>query len=87
LCMMTPAEVIEQVTARGLAERGGAEFPPGLKWTVVSNAVNNTGSLKCPWDPRCVQSSSISAVASLRGGDSERCRQGVQKADASLSSF
>ena len=32
LTEMTPAEVIEEVTAAGLRGRGGAGFPTGLKW-------------------------------------------------------
>ena len=36
LVIMTPRDVIEEVTASGLRGRGGAGFPTGQKWTLVS---------------------------------------------------
>ena len=38
LTEMTPAQVIEEVTASGLRGRGGGGFPTGLKWTTVAKA-------------------------------------------------
>jgi bidirectional [NiFe] hydrogenase diaphorase subunit len=38
LTSMSPAEVIEQITASGLRGRGGAGFPTGLKWGTVAKA-------------------------------------------------
>jgi bidirectional [NiFe] hydrogenase diaphorase subunit len=35
---MRPAEVIDQVTRSGLRGRGGAGYPTGLKWSIVSKA-------------------------------------------------
>ncbi len=35
---MTPAQVIEEVTAAGLRGRGGAGYPTGLKWSTVARA-------------------------------------------------
>ena len=36
--IMTPAEVVAEITKSGLRGRGGAGFPTGLKWTTVSKA-------------------------------------------------
>ena len=38
LTEMTPAQVIEEVTASGLRGRGGGGYPTGLKWTTVAKA-------------------------------------------------
>lgn len=35
---MTPAEVVQEVTASGLRGRGGAGFPTGVKWKTVAEA-------------------------------------------------
>lgn len=35
---MTPADVVEEVTASGLRGRGGAGFPTGIKWKTVLGA-------------------------------------------------
>jgi bidirectional [NiFe] hydrogenase diaphorase subunit len=35
---MTPAQVIQQVTASGLRGRGGGGYPTGLKWSTVAKA-------------------------------------------------
>lgn len=35
---MSPAEIVEAVTASGLRGRGGAAFPAGIKWRTVLNA-------------------------------------------------
>jgi len=35
---MSPAEIVEAVTASGLRGRGGAAFPTGIKWRTVLNA-------------------------------------------------
>jgi len=50
LRLMTPAEVIEQVTQSGLRGRGGAGFPTGLKWTAVSKASGRTKFVICNAD-------------------------------------
>ncbi len=38
LTEMTPAQVIDEVTASGLRGRGGGGYPTGLKWTTVAKA-------------------------------------------------
>ena len=38
---MSPAEVIEEVTASGLRGRGGAGFPTGVKWKTVLEAASD----------------------------------------------
>lgn len=38
LSEMTPAEVIQEVSASGLRGRGGAGYPTGLKWSTVAKA-------------------------------------------------
>lgn len=48
--LMTPSEVIEQVTTSGLRGRGGAGYPTGLKWTTVSKAVSRTKFVVCNAD-------------------------------------
>jgi formate dehydrogenase iron-sulfur subunit len=35
---LTPAQIVEQVTASGLRGRGGAAFPAGIKWKTVLGA-------------------------------------------------
>jgi NADH-quinone oxidoreductase subunit F len=42
LTSMTPAEVIETVTASGLRGRGGGGFPAGIKWRLCAAAPGNT---------------------------------------------
>ena len=34
---MSPADIVEEVTASGLRGRGGAAFPTGIKWRTVLN--------------------------------------------------
>ena len=41
LATMTPQGVIYEVTTSGLRGRGGAGFPTGQKWTLVSRAHNS----------------------------------------------
>ncbi|MDQ7783491.1 MAG: NuoF family protein [Desulfomonilaceae bacterium] len=48
--LMTPGEVIDEVSAGGLRGRGGAGFPTGLKWTTVFKAVNGTKFVVCNAD-------------------------------------
>ncbi len=47
---MSPAEVVEQVTASHLRGRGGAGFPTGLKWTAVSKAAGGRKYVICNAD-------------------------------------
>ncbi len=47
---MTPEQVIEEVKASGLRGRGGAGFPCGLKWEMVSNAAGDEKYIVCNAD-------------------------------------
>ncbi|MEX1367288.1 MAG: NADH-ubiquinone oxidoreductase-F iron-sulfur binding region domain-containing protein [Nannocystaceae bacterium] len=47
---MRPAEVIEHITASGLAGRGGAGFPTGRKWRAVADAPGAPKSIVCNAD-------------------------------------
>jgi NADH-quinone oxidoreductase subunit F len=47
---MTPEAVIEQVKASGLAGRGGAGFPTGLKWQFTRQAADETKYMVCNFD-------------------------------------
>lgn len=47
---MTPEEVIEQVKVSGLAGRGGAGFPTGLKWQFTRQAAAKTKYMVCNFD-------------------------------------
>ena len=47
---MTPAEVIEEITASGLRGRGGAGFPTGRKWQFASQAPADQRYLICNAD-------------------------------------
>ncbi|MBW4439073.1 MAG: NAD(P)H-dependent oxidoreductase subunit E [Pleurocapsa minor GSE-CHR-MK-17-07R] len=50
LTEMTPAEVIEQITASGLRGRGGAGYPAGLKWSTVGKARSEHKYVICNGD-------------------------------------
>jgi NADH-quinone oxidoreductase subunit F len=50
LTEMTPSEVIEQVKAAGLAGRGGAGFPTGLKWQFTRSAPGAPKYVICNFD-------------------------------------
>jgi bidirectional [NiFe] hydrogenase diaphorase subunit len=43
LTEMTPAQVVEEITASGLRGRGGAGYPSGLKWSTVVKAGASQG--------------------------------------------
>ncbi len=47
---MTPAEVVEEVTASGLRGRGGAGFPTGIKWNTVLGAEADQKYIVCNAD-------------------------------------
>ncbi len=47
---MTPQQVLETVSASGLAGRGGAGFPTGRKWQAVRDAEGDTKSIVCNAD-------------------------------------
>jgi bidirectional [NiFe] hydrogenase diaphorase subunit len=44
LSEMTPAQVVEEITASGLRGRGGAGYPSGLKWSTVVKAGGGQGT-------------------------------------------
>jgi bidirectional [NiFe] hydrogenase diaphorase subunit len=50
LTKMAPPEVTEQISRSGLRGRGGAGFPTGLKWSMVSKSFNSTKYLICNAD-------------------------------------
>jgi bidirectional [NiFe] hydrogenase diaphorase subunit len=50
LADMQPAEVIEEVKTSGLRGRGGAGYPTGLKWELVSRQVSPTRYVVCNAD-------------------------------------
>jgi bidirectional [NiFe] hydrogenase diaphorase subunit len=50
LRIMTPNEVISEISTSGLRGRGGAGFPTGLKWTAVSKAVGSRKYVVCNAD-------------------------------------
>ncbi len=47
---MTPAEIIDNITASGLRGRGGAGFPTGVKWKIVCDAQADKKYLICNGD-------------------------------------
>ncbi|MBI1206375.1 MAG: formate dehydrogenase [Azospirillum sp.] len=47
---MTPAAIVEAVTASGLRGRGGAGFPAGIKWRTVAGAVGARKYVVCNAD-------------------------------------
>ena len=47
---MTPAAIVEQVTASGLRGRGGAGFPAGIKWNTVLQAEGGRKYVACNAD-------------------------------------
>jgi len=47
---LTPAEIVEQVTASGLRGRGGAGFPTGIKWRTVLNEPSDVKYVVCNAD-------------------------------------
>ncbi|MGA3405524.1 MAG: NuoF family protein [Candidatus Bathyarchaeia archaeon] len=47
---MRPPEVIDQVTRSGLRGRGGAGYPTGLKWSIVSKAIGARKFVVCNAD-------------------------------------
>ncbi len=50
LTHLTPAAVIEQITASGLRGRGGAGFPTGVKWATVAKASGTRKFVVCNAD-------------------------------------
>jgi NADH:ubiquinone oxidoreductase subunit F (NADH-binding)/NADH:ubiquinone oxidoreductase subunit E/NAD-dependent dihydropyrimidine dehydrogenase PreA subunit len=47
---LSPAEIVEQITAAGLRGRGGAGFPTGVKWAAVRNAPGEKKYVLCNGD-------------------------------------
>jgi formate dehydrogenase iron-sulfur subunit len=47
---LTPAQIVEEVTASGLRGRGGAGFPTGIKWKTVLNASADQKYIVCNAD-------------------------------------
>ncbi|MGD9944075.1 MAG: formate dehydrogenase subunit gamma [Burkholderiaceae bacterium] len=47
---LTPAAIIDEVTASGLRGRGGAAFPTGIKWRTVLNAAAEQKYIVCNAD-------------------------------------
>ncbi len=47
---LTPAQIVQQVTASGLRGRGGAGFPTGIKWQTVHNASGPRKHIVCNAD-------------------------------------
>ena len=50
LTIMTPVQVIEEVTRSGLRGRGGAGYPTGLKWSTVAKASGDARYVICNAD-------------------------------------
>ena len=50
LTEMKPPEVIEEVKTSGLRGRGGAGYPTGLKWELVSKQISSTKYVVCNAD-------------------------------------
>jgi NADH-quinone oxidoreductase subunit F len=50
LTSMKPTEVVEEVKASGLRGRGGAGFPPGLKWSFAARAAGAKKYMICNAD-------------------------------------
>jgi NADH-quinone oxidoreductase subunit F len=50
LCVKTPREVIDIIKESGLRGRGGAGFPTGTKWQLVSNAISDRKYVICNGD-------------------------------------
>jgi formate dehydrogenase iron-sulfur subunit len=48
--VLTPAQIVEQVTASGLRGRGGAAFPAGIKWKTVLGAPGPQKYIVCNAD-------------------------------------
>ena len=48
--MMTPAEIVSEVTDSGLRGRGGAGFPTGIKWKTVAGAEADRKYIVCNAD-------------------------------------
>jgi formate dehydrogenase iron-sulfur subunit len=47
---LTPAKIVDEVTASGLRGRGGAGFPTGIKWKTVADAVGARKYIVCNAD-------------------------------------
>jgi formate dehydrogenase iron-sulfur subunit len=47
---LTPAQIVERVTAAGLRGRGGAAFPAGIKWKTVLGAAGGQKYVVCNAD-------------------------------------
>ena len=47
---MTPAEVVQEISASGLRGRGGAGYPTGLKWATVARVAGATKYVICNAD-------------------------------------
>ena len=50
LAKLSPEQVVESITSSGLAGRGGAGFPTGLKWKSVAEAPGEPKSIVCNAD-------------------------------------
>lgn len=50
LAELTPAQVVERITASGLRGRGGAGYPTGLKWSTVVKAPGSQKYVICNAD-------------------------------------
>ncbi|MFT7619925.1 MAG: NADH-quinone oxidoreductase subunit F [Planctomycetota bacterium] len=62
LSSMTPEGILEEVSASGLAGRGGAGFPTGVKWRAVAEAPGNPKYIVCNADegePGCFKDRAI----------------------------
>jgi NADH-quinone oxidoreductase subunit F len=47
LSSLTPEEVVSEIKASGLRGRGGAGFPTGLKWELLSKQSSAKGKISC----------------------------------------